>query len=789
VHISCEKCATTYLLDDALIPPQGAPVQCTRCGHVFTARLGASDPTSTQPGPPSWEQGEGPRGGHPPTNQTQVFGAVPSPGASKAGADINQTLLGNPAAAVGFGAPDASGNKTLMFAGAGRTGEPDAQPSTKQTMVFGKAVGAAPQAPSKQAMAFVKAPAAAAPAGDAASRQTLMFGGAPVKGGAAAPASTKQTMVFGASPVSAESPSQPSTKPPAAAGAASTKQTMVFGAPVVGPAAPAAQPSTKQTMVFGAAAVEPDAGGARNQTMLFGKPQGGAPGARAVVISAGAAGEDALPRPESTVRVDLDAMMKGQAASGEEGPALHDRTQRFAMSGGGREGAPASEGGLGHTQRFAMSAPRDAAGMVVDGPPVLTPIPPGESSRSLERTQPSRLDEMPTLDPEGALPPLQPASAPPLAYGAPLGLGGMAAPHGDPMVRVLQEPGVGPQGGPRGPLLIATTLPNMAPVPAPARVELPPEPVFTANVSTEPELASPRAQDDEAVAELRLATSRRTTIAVIIFVVLALVLGLAVLWRLFGRTLSEDPVELEAKASVESAIGQLRLDDGASRQRATEMLQAVLRGNPKSVEAESGLVLALAFAADDARVVAQTRREAVKRGRGSDEVASEAEARAAEAEKALRDAMGALDQLGASAPAGSASALAVLRASAMGWAVLGEPTALGIEEAYRQASTASDDWVDLVLPSYVARGGSALEEALKRLQAVAERPSNSTFFRAPVLRARLLIRSGNLSAAEAVLKTVTTLNARHEVAAALLEQISGAGDTPLSAAGQPGLDR
>ncbi len=37
VQITCEKCATSYAVDDALIPAAGAPVQCTKCGNLFTA--------------------------------------------------------------------------------------------------------------------------------------------------------------------------------------------------------------------------------------------------------------------------------------------------------------------------------------------------------------------------------------------------------------------------------------------------------------------------------------------------------------------------------------------------------------------------------------------------------------------------------------------------------------------------------------------------------------------------------------------------------------------------------
>jgi len=37
VHIRCERCATVYELDERILPPTGAPVQCTRCQLVFHA--------------------------------------------------------------------------------------------------------------------------------------------------------------------------------------------------------------------------------------------------------------------------------------------------------------------------------------------------------------------------------------------------------------------------------------------------------------------------------------------------------------------------------------------------------------------------------------------------------------------------------------------------------------------------------------------------------------------------------------------------------------------------------
>ncbi len=36
--IRCDRCSTLYELDEALLAPEGSPVQCTRCDHVFTAR-------------------------------------------------------------------------------------------------------------------------------------------------------------------------------------------------------------------------------------------------------------------------------------------------------------------------------------------------------------------------------------------------------------------------------------------------------------------------------------------------------------------------------------------------------------------------------------------------------------------------------------------------------------------------------------------------------------------------------------------------------------------------------
>jgi predicted Zn finger-like uncharacterized protein len=48
VLIRCEKCSTLYELDDNLVPPQGAPVQCSKCQFVFKAYPAAPQPLAPE---------------------------------------------------------------------------------------------------------------------------------------------------------------------------------------------------------------------------------------------------------------------------------------------------------------------------------------------------------------------------------------------------------------------------------------------------------------------------------------------------------------------------------------------------------------------------------------------------------------------------------------------------------------------------------------------------------------------------------------------------------------------
>ncbi|MEW5739036.1 MAG: zinc-ribbon domain-containing protein [Myxococcota bacterium] len=813
--ISCEKCSTTYVLDDALIPPQGAPVQCTRCGHVFTAKLPTKDLASTMPGPPNWDAGKKPgsstiafgqpaqsNAAPPAGSQTLAFGAV---GASAPPAK-QTAMFGAPAAAP---PPAPAGKQTMVFGAPGAASP--APPPGKQTMVFGAPGAAAPAPPpGKQTMVF-GAPGAP-PAAPAPSKQTMVFG-APVTSAPAPPAG-KQTMVFGA-PAAAS--------PPAAAPA---KQTMVFGAPAAAPAASSPQPSTKQTMVFGAAAapvaapappvgkqtmvfgaVPPSAAPepataapqqpARNQTMMFGRVPGGQP-----KVTPNTPGQHGSERSESTVRVDLEAMMRGQGAEDfEAAQARHDRTQRYAMTDASTttpsEGAESVEARHNRTQLFAMSSQQETTKPDANAPP-------GPQSGRLETTLPPSFAEMPTLEPD-AQPPavVPPGGHPTLVFGAHGPRAQVTTDPGldPPGVRVLLEPGMvtPPEASAASPEPIATTLPNLAPIERghelpPLRVDLPPEPTFPASPALPQPIAS--AGDDEAMADLRAGSNRRTAIAVVIFLVIALGLGLAVLWHLFGRSLLGGGAATgEALAKTEQAVAALRMDDADTRARSIADLNSVLATRPELLEARAGLVLALAFAYDDANAHhALLEARARHQGKRLAKELAEAKKRKTMATGELKPELDKLQAAYAALPPNAPDALPVLRALAVAYGVLGDSKAIELSVQHKQQRTGDDDWADLAMPEYQVAAGASIPEAIEQLNEVRNRKTNSTFFRVLVLTARLHLKAGDAAAAEDDLKTVTTLNSRHQLAAELLDHVvelkaaASASPTPPSAAREPGLD-
>ncbi len=102
MQIACEKCATQYVLDENVIPPGGAPVQCTRCGHVFVATPEPKRTTqifgSTRPAGEGAPQRSGTQvfgvakpasdGAPEPSRTTQIFGKTSGPGRSAEHPDV-----------------------------------------------------------------------------------------------------------------------------------------------------------------------------------------------------------------------------------------------------------------------------------------------------------------------------------------------------------------------------------------------------------------------------------------------------------------------------------------------------------------------------------------------------------------------------------------------------------------------------------------------------------------------------------------------------------------------------
>lgn len=378
--ISCEKCSTTYVLDDGLIPPGGAPVQCTRCGNIFTAK-----PVSElTPPPASAMKGAGlarepPSQVAAPASHTMMFGAAPPggeapPAASRAPA--SQTMMfgaarggAAPPAAVSRAsavpptepAPARPASHTMMF-GAAPTPSLQSAPSraASPTMVFGAAAGAPGPSPvGSQTMVFGTAASnaaaataqATAPVSASKPNQTMAFGS-----GAKAP-----SPAFGPPPTAAPSgrTAQAPAKPVAttamfgavtpAAGGGPQKQvtsTMMFGKPPEAPSVP--DLSLNKTMGFGAPAGAPPPSTVGTSTMMFGAVE---------TPTANVAAQVA----ESTVRVDLDAMMRAHAPGRETAPLdKYNRTQLFAMSDAKQakstDAPPSGAPHLDQTQRFSMNS-------------------------------------------------------------------------------------------------------------------------------------------------------------------------------------------------------------------------------------------------------------------------------------------------------------------------------------------------------------------------------------------------------------------------------------------------
>ena len=575
--------------------------------------------------------------------------------------------------------------------------------------------------------------------------QTMVFGAVSPPSG---PPGGK-TVVFGAlePPAPARQPNPPTfgtaahhargtQAPPKQAGARS--ETVIFGTPGAQPAPDAAPTSpgpSNQTVLFGLGpdvpAAPPDA---KSQTMMFGRTSG-KPTPKVTVADSPAFVTDAR---DSTVRVDLDSVAP-VAAPAETAKTRQDRARPHVATD---EIAPPEAPAISkRTVLFAMNPSEEAA-----------------------KSEPG-----PLLDADLAGP-ANPNQTMMYAGGA------VISERSDP------DPTPLPQAEDEGASFEASS-PDL-PGGDHQQVDLPPD----MQHGEEPLSESPEADDVE-IASMRASSNRRTTIAVVVFLVIALLMGLALAWYLFGRALvSGDNPRIEKE--VRAALATLRKDDDASQEATATQARAILVAHPESISARSALVIALAFLADDANAEALRARGRVTELKGrvaglsdaSPGIAAvrtqlaQAELRAGESsatslarEASLKSEVVALRAQAAEKEHHAAERLATLRALAVAAGVMGEVSALALAEEFRQNASGPDNWAELALPEYVVNGGSSFDEALKQLKEVEVR--DDTFLRAYVLSARIHLLQHNTEGAQAQLARVLAFHPGHDSARLLQEWI------------------
>ena len=710
--IACEKCATTYVLDERLIPAAGAPVQCTRCNHVFTARPGGGSvaapvPTADTPAPRSTMMFG--KAGEKPVNTTMMFGA-----AGAGGPKADQ--------------PVPARNTTMMF-GADAVKPPAAPvPAARNTMMFGAE----------------KPPVTAVP-----KNSTMMFGGSPPAAAAAAP--TNQTMMFGAVDVAPPVPARGPTP------------TMAFGTAAVPPAAAAASP-TNRTMMFGVNDVKlAEPAKAPNSTMMFGAPEAAAnPGKlteRTVRI-----GPD-----------DLERMMREHNAKGERGgemtppegqppaPGASQRTQMFAMSDvRGPESTP-SEGTDSvrprhdRTAMFAMTpespqlpplvsaeeiaAPPEKSNVKFD-PSLMETLPPGDDSpiRSTmlfgakQGSRPQLLD--PGSDLVGPTLPNLPALPRDKALGLdqpdavelPAEEPGIAAPADD--VAVSLEAQVKRRNR------LALIIVALAVLGAAGAVGWK---LFGAKLMGKAVPLEAMQGVETGLAELRKDDTASKASAV----------------KTLQAVVKSQPTFVDAHAGLVTAL-TLQLDDlqqrakrldKAAEERNTRIGRYGKEKSPSDWENRASVLVAEvgALKKEYDPLVASAR---------------ELEGRLREAYRAMQAAASQAGELNRQAE------LSLIRAQALYHAYGGTDEALKLTKRYQSKSEGtSDGWIDLVDAEYAANTRASpdlIEAAQKQLTALHER--DPTFFRTYVLAARLNIQSKQLDEAEAELQSVSAMKPQHDIA-------------------------
>lgn len=782
MQIACERCATVYVLDDKLIPPNGAPVQCTRCGLVFTAKppagAPAAPPAPKPTAPPASAQAFAPRAG------TQIFGSAP---ASAAPAPAGQP----------------SAHSTQMFGAVPAPSAPaPARAASFPTQTFGSPALHGSPAPQ--------------PEPNRSAHSTQLFG-AP----AAAPASSSATLAFGALAASA------AAAPPAAAPSQPVHATQMFGA--VAPAAPStaqagSSPSVRSTQVFGALGQAPASpSGAVGQTQTFGAVS--APSPSQAVAPAPTPMFGSLP---STPRPTFGSAPAADPDAGARAPDPAASVKSFPKSADGGD-ASLAPGQARPTPMFgapAASAPgtlaSEAPDLAASDPNATIPfgMSPFVAASSVQQAAVDKTLLFGTSAPGPAAQPSQPV---PSWQASPAGQSGEAAAPRAPRSSLEMPKIADPAPAASDATTIPGALPEVAgsapaPLPTPSWMGQPQAadvaqtPAFgTQSASPRPRTTAerpaplPMGPVGSQTMELQVALQRsRRRVPLIlggIVLVAAIAGGVAVWFK--SQTPMPDPAIV---AADDAALGLLRKDDTKSLLAAIEAWKEIEAKAPDYVPAKANQVIAYLLLMQDAReeinriklkanqvekemarikekkatpdwhARANAKRdELVEIKKAHDplvEQASEYDTKAGELLKASR----------ALVDRTKLDAGAVLRASAIYYAVKGNESAESFAKRYREVlderKVLLDEpraFADLAVAALQAQSRVSPEMRHKGIQYVGETlRKDPKVLRAHLLKARLHLASREYAEAKDALTELLVLNPAHSAAAALKEDVVAA---------------
>ena len=826
-----------YVLDPRLLPPGGAAVQCTRCGHVFMASSQGPNPPP-RPAPAATGQGGASSGvgsthiygtGRPAVPSTQMFGSGPHPKPTMDGA--LPTPVPNTTQAFGALTPSREADRSVSAVPATPSGA-----SVEGTLAFGAAPAQGAMAPGNATQAFGAVPAQGA---TSPGNTTQAFGA--VQGGAprATPGKTSSAV-----------PAQASTSPgnatqavgmvPAQVSASPGNATQAFGAvPAQVPASPG-----NATQAFGAVPAQASMSPG-NATQAF----GAVPAQASMSPGNATQAFGAVPAQSSASPGNATQAFGAVPAQGSSAPGNAKQAFGAVVPRGPAPKAPAQSFGAvpshdvpvpGHTQAFGAVPAHDAPAQlgraqtfgaipapvgserVIGVPPVAPAQVPGTPSRSSSGIFPARTSASAhgATQAFGAVPATPPpdsqrpvgttrsygavsAEPPPGSSTSGPGIGRTAV-FGAAPVAPVQDAGI--RLPPESPATVGskTLLPfgptaqgsgAVAPVsgtPSALRrptVELPPELLAVSRAS------SPREEGDSGrpVGRERLLLPLVAVAGLVLTAVLAYPA-----WR--DRNSDMPPA---AVADKDWAAALLRRDDLASREQAIQRLRTLNAAHPKYTEAQAELAVALALRVSDLQAgFEQLRNRADILNREKDEIpdvgdAQERHRRVAALDQQLAELTGQMgslrsevdalhkeldQQMAVLSPAPDVepapALVARLKARAIHAGVTVAPDALALAERLRNAEGTPSTWSTLARAEYALSSGSPPDSLMGVAKELAQlRQEDRTLLRAYVLGARLSLRLNEAAMARSLLDDVLALNPNHQLASRLLAQLH-ASDSP-----------